>query len=289
MAMADRLLLTAKGGATTECGSDRLRRLLILLGDHDGDLRFMIPPFEQNPGAAAAVQDISGRGLHGTNVAAYGATEGHFIRGRMLSAMLDGTADCWNIPDNVLLSFGTGVADTPFSLGVAFCMDAENAANKNLIAKYGAAGTLEWRLFLDAAEKLNMELYDDNAAASRGRLYDTALAVNTWYVAIATYSGVGTDTPQTGVNIYLWEGAGETYMGAVDDTVLTAGAGPYVAMEQLAEAVIIGARNSAGYAEWFPGEVCMPFATARDLSATDVDGVTDAEKAIRLMVSLLEL
>ena len=51
MALADRLLLMAKGGATTEAGADRLRRLIVLLNGAGGQLSFMLPPFERNPGA----------------------------------------------------------------------------------------------------------------------------------------------------------------------------------------------------------------------------------------------
>ena len=282
MAMADRLLLTAKGGATTECGSDRLRRLLILLGDADGDLRFMLPPFEQNPGAAAAVQDIGGHGLHGTNITAYDATSGHMIRGRMLSVVLNMDDEYWNIPDNALLSFGTALVDEPFSVGIAFKFDT-GAAIEMLIAKDDnvAVTAREYALFLDAADKINMVLYDDSVPASEGMLYNTALVVDTWYVAIATYNGVGGGDAEAGVHIYLWEGVGETYLGDVADTEVTAGV--YLAMEDLAEPVLIGARNAAAHADEWGGEICIPFLTARELSAAD------AQKAIKIMVSLLEL
>ena len=109
------------------------------------------------------------------------------------------------VADNALLSFGDSADDEPFSIGCAFNYYPANAALKILIAKWDDITPLaEYRLYLDAAEKINLVLFDNSVAnASRGRLYNTALTAHQWYVAIATYSGVGGASAEDGITIYL--------------------------------------------------------------------------------------
>jgi len=276
-----------KGGATTEAGADRLRRLLNTLGNADGDLVFFLPPFERNPGAGAALQDISNRGLHGRNVTAYDSGSGHNIRGRMLAARLNGNDEYWEIADNVLLTPISGGVDAAFSVGCAFNMRAVNASTKTLISKYdNQTPNYEWRIHLDATERIVLQLLDNNVVNGyRGRYYNTPLIANTWYVAIATYNGVGGTDAADGITVYLWDGASETWLGAVDDTDFN-GAGVYVDMEDTAQPVMIGAADTAAGPnpdDFWDGDISMPFMTRRELSAKE------AEKAARLMVSLLEL
>ena len=271
--------------ASVEVPDELLGKLLNILGDGDGDLVFLLPLFESDPGAGDDIQDLSSVGLHGANVNAL--TYAPYIRGSLLSYRLDGTTDSLDIADNVLLSSIAGGVDVAGSWGCAFNMRTANAALKYLIAKWDdQTPNVEWRLFVDAAEKINFGVMDDSVAVSdKTRLYNTVLPVDTWFVVVATYDGQGGATPEAGINLYLWDGATKSYLGAVDDTTLDGG-GVYVDMEDTAQHVSIGAADTAAGpvpATWFGGDIALPFMTRRQLSAGE------AEKAVLTIVELLGL
>jgi hypothetical protein len=205
----------------------------------------------------------------------------------MLAARLNGTDELWEIADNALLSAISGGVDAAFSVGCAFNMRVVSAANKILISKWDdQTPNAEWILYLSALEYPSFELFDNSVLnGEEGREDQTAVAANTWYIVIATYDGRGTADPKPGINIYRWDGASETWDGAVDDADIT-GAGVYVDMEDTAQPVMIGAADTGAgpvAAEFFDGDICMPFMTMRELSAAD------ARKAAELMVHLMGL
>ena len=251
-----------------------------LLGNHDGDLAFLLPFAEGTLGANADVQDLSNRGLHASNITAVDLAP--VIRGDLLSVRMNGTDEYMEIADNVLLSAVSGGVDVAASWGCAFKFDAPDANLKTLISKYDNNTTnQEWRIWVDAAEKINIDLWDDSAAARGGRLYNTALDARVWYVVICTYDGRGGPAPQDGLNIYLWEGDGHSWLGAVDDTDGTAGV--YVDMEDTVQPVMIGASDAAAAERFWPGEMMLPFMTRRELSAGD------ARRVAETMVHILGL
>lgn len=266
------------GGASVFRETEHLEELLGILGNHDGDLSYLLPYLEGTLDAAADVQDLSSRGLHAVN-----PIERDYppvIRGDLLSQRYNGTDEYMTIADNALLSaIGAGV-DVPASWGCAFMIKAVGT-EQILIAKDDdvAATAREYALGLDNAEKLFINIYDDSVPATRGRYYNTALLINTWYVVVATYDGRGAANAELGLTLYLWNGATHAYMGAVDDTTTTAGV--YVDMEDTAEPVLVGARNNAARSEWFNGEQMMPWMTRRELSAEA------AERAILHMVHIM--
>ena len=261
-----------------------LDRLLVLLGDPDGDLCFLLPFFENTLGAAADVQDVSSRGLHAVNQVAVDNVP--VIRGNLLSYRSNGTDETMEIDDNVLLTPISAAVDVAFSVGIAFKLDALNAANKHLISKWDDQTPLaEWRLYLDATENPSFELMDNSVGATGnlGVSDATVVDIDEWYVMIGTYDGRGTDDANDGMSIYLWNSG--AWLGAVDDTLID-GAGAYVDMEDTATPVMIwGADTAAGpvAAEWFDGETMLPFMTRRELSAAQ------AELVARQMVRLMEL
>lgn len=270
--------------------ASELSRLMNLLGDSDGDLCFWLP-LGETMGAGADIQDSSSRGLHGTNPVA--ADNPSVIRGGLMSRRFNGVDEYMEIADNVLLTPIAGGVDTAFSVGCAIKMDAVSAAEKFLICKWDDQTPLrEWRLFFDVTEDISFQIADNSVVnARRGRSYDTALVIDTWYIVIATYDGVGGPDPEAGMNIYLYtDGVG--WNGVVDDIDDNGGGGPYVDMEDTAQPVMIGAGDTAGGPvpdEFWPGEMMMPFMTRRDLSEADIFGVSGAERVARQMVRIMEL
>jgi hypothetical protein len=260
-------------------------RLLGLLGDPGGDLVFCYPFYENTLGAGADVQDISSHGIHSVNQVAVDNVP--VIRGNLLSYRLNGTDEFLETPDNVLLTPISAGVDVAFSVGCAFKLDALNAANKHLISKWDDQTPLaEWRLYLDATERPTLELMDNSVGATGniGREDATAVAIDEWYILIGTYDGAGGEADIPGsINLYGWT-TGE-WMGAIDDTTIN-GAGAYVDMENTATPMMIGAADTAAgpvAAEWFDGEIMLPFMTRRELS------VNDALRVARQMVRLMEL
>ena len=261
--------------------TEALERLLVLLGDPDGDLRFFLPFFENTLNAGTSVQDISSRGMHATNVVA--VDDPPVIRGSMLSYRFNGTDEYLEIADNVLLS-AVDTVDIACSWGIAFKLDAVSAAIHSLIAK-GDMTTpdAEWQMSLTALEYPAMTACDDSvgAAAVLGREDQTAVDVDEWYIMIATYDGAGGDPGvMDGMNIYLWNGG--TYLGVLDDADIDGG-GAYVDMEAGTGGVVrIGASNTGGAAaEFFDGEIMMPWMTMRELSADEARLV--AQQMVKLM------
>jgi len=261
-----------------------LDRLLNVLGNADGDLCFFLPFYEDTLGATSDIQDISARGLHASNIVA--VDNDPVIRGYLRSVRLNGTDEYLEIPDNVLLTSISGGVDAAFSVGCAFNLHAVNAAIKCLIGRWDSTTpNFEWMLGLTALEYPCFRIADDSAGATgdEGREDQTAVAIDTWYVLIATYDGRGTADPKPGMNIYRYDGATHTWDDAVDDADI-AGAGAYADMEDLAIATRIGASNTGGVAaEFFNGEIMMPCYTRRELSAAD------ARRAALLMVEMMGL
>lgn len=267
--------------------SVELRKLMGLLGDAEGDLRFFLP-LGETMGAGADVQDLGNRGLHATNPVA--ADNASVIRGGLMSRRLNGTDEYMQIADNVLLT-PVDTVDIAFSVGCAFKLDSVSAAIKTLIGKWDlTTPNAEWRLSLTALEYPAFEVFDDSVGGSNmGREDQTAVAIDTWYIVIGTYDGRGTAAPNDGMSVFRWDGAVLAWNGAVDDANIDGG-GVYVDMENTATNVHIGADYTGGAVSlFFPGEVMMPFMTMRDLSVTNNYGITGAEIVARQMVRIMEL
>jgi len=226
------------------------------------------PLFESNPAAAADVTDIGPRGHHIDNTTAF--DDPPKFRGHMLAYTFNGTDEGLNLADHSDFTFGNGTADSAFSVGCWFKAESSAAAIEHLICRIDKNATNnEWTLNLDAAGKINFDVYDNSVPAYEGRLYNTAITDNRWYFAVGTYDGTAGATASTGINIYLAL-ASESSISAVDDTAHDNGV--YVAMEDKAVLTTVGycADLAGAPGEWFQGEIWGPFVVAEELSAAQV-------------------
>ena len=179
-------------------------------------------------------------------------------QGSGVSVSLNGTADEADTPDVAALSFGDSAVDTPFSI-IAWVNQTATTGIKAIFSKFDAAGTLrEYQLVLDAAEKLNLTLYDESADAYIGRLYNTALGTGSVLMVAGTYNGSGGPG-----GIVLYSAA-----AVIDDTDYTSGT--YVAMENLATVGRIFSSGSGTPVEFFSGSGLCVLVVARALSADEM-------------------
>lgn len=234
------------------------------------NIRMFLPFLESDPPVTAGyITDAGPRGHHFTSLVALDTDPR--IRGMMLAYALNGTDEGLNLPDHADFTFGNGAADSVFSVGCWFNASTPAAAIEGLIGRYDslAATNLEWRLFLDAAGKVNFVLHDDGVPASIGRLFNTAVTAKRWYFVVGTYDATEADT---GIDIYLATATSPS-ITTVDDTNNSAGV--YVAMEDKTVLTSIGytVDAGAGNAEWFEGEMWGPFVVAEELSASKVSNL----------------
>jgi len=135
-------------------------------------------------------------------------------------------------------------------------------ASNTLIAKYdaGVGVAREWRFWIDAAGKLDLELYDESVDTTEIAISSAALTQGQMQFVVATYDGVSA-TPE----IYLYvDGA------AVNDGTSTE-TGAFVAMEAGATPLTIGCDGlSALPANEFHGRMALPFVTGKELTAAEV-------------------
>lgn len=149
--------------------------------------------------------------------------------------------------------------DAPFSCG-AWIRPTEIATNV-IMAKYDSAGAAEeWRLWIDAAGKLSLELHDASASASEIATTTTALTLGQWVMVTATYDGTAA-TPE--VNLYV--------DGQLANNGTTAETGAYVGLEAGAAPLTIGCSGvTALPVAEFHGRIAMPWLTGKELTAAEV-------------------
>ena len=157
--------------------------------------------------------------------------------------------------DHADLSFaGTG----GMSLGA--WIRPNTVTNNCIMAKYDVAGTdREWRLWIDAASKLDLEMYDDTANLSSITVSSaTAITKGAMQFVVATYDGVAA-TP--GVVLYVNGSAvaGTTTTGAWTDMI--PGATP----------LTVGCSGVTATPTFeFHGRIALPFITGKALTAANV-------------------
>lgn len=181
--------------------------------------------------------------------------------GSGLSVSFNGTDQEADTPDVAALSFGDASVDEPFSI-VAWVNQTATTGIKEILTKYDITTGLtkrEWRFFLDAAEKLNLVLYDESVPANIGRLYNTALATGSVLFVAGTYSG---SILSSGVKLY-------SAAALIDDTDVASGA--YVAMENTASLVRLGfSQGAAAGVNFFPGSMACVALVAGALDADEL-------------------
>jgi hypothetical protein len=149
--------------------------------------------------------------------------------------------------------------------GAAFSVGAwirPNAIASNVIlAKYDSAGNAEeYRFWIDAAGKLDLELHDASASTKEVAISDSALTINQLQFVVATYDGTSA-TPE----VYLYVNG----VAANDGTTTETGA--FVAMEAGAAPLTVGCGGvSATPTTEFHGRMALPFLTGKELTAAEV-------------------
>jgi hypothetical protein len=157
--------------------------------------------------------------------------------------------------DNAAYSF-PGAA---FSVG---CWIRPNAIASNvMLAMYDSAGlNEEWRFWIDAAGKLDLELHDASASASEIAISDSALTLNQWVWVVATYDGTSA-TP----DVWLYVNGAAVNDGSTTET------GAFVAMEDTGSLLTVGCGGvTATPTTEFHGRMAMPFICGKELTAAQV-------------------
>ena len=149
--------------------------------------------------------------------------------GSLWALDFDGTDDEADTPDLARFSFGDGNADQPFSIVALVNPDTVAAGDRVLLAKENSAAAEEYR-FQIATANPELVLTDESASAIISVIASTVSVVGTWTLVAATYDGSGSNM---GLNIYT---------DGVSDISSRSASGTYVAMENTAALVHLGAR-----------------------------------------------
>lgn len=172
----------------------------------------------------------------------------------------NGTSQYGTIPDNDIYSFGTGTADSAFSI-FALANITDTAALRTIVAKFGGVAN-EWELVISSADKLQLALYDQSAAVSPNLTQTTATThQGAWCLYGATYSAA-TGGATAANDMALYEN-GLAVAGTAGNNA------SYVAMENLGSAVAIGS-NSAHSTGWYPGSLALVALVAKAMSASEM-------------------
>jgi len=176
-------------------------------------------------------------------------------QGQLQTVDFDGTDDEADTPDANGLSFGDGTVDQPFSVIVLCKPDVNNAA-MTLLAKENASTAEEWGLELNASGHLVLRLTDESASAILTGTFATAVGTG-WVLLGATYDG---DRASVGIRCYK---------NGARQTTAAGGSGTYVAMENTAALVHLGARYSTK-AQFFNGPMALAIVVGRMLSEDEM-------------------
>lgn len=175
------------------------------------------------------------------------------------SMSFDGVDEYFNVADNVNLSFGNGVTDSPFSFSTWVKMT--DATRFYLLSKGLVFSTnYEYLFNTDALDRLGLYLYDSSQNSRIGRIYNTALTgfQGQWIHICSTYNGNGLSS---GIKLYL--------NGTQVDN-LDSNSGTYVAMENGNRNMNIGRTETGVYANGLIDEVSI---FNSELSASDVTAI----------------
>ena len=159
--------------------------------------------------------------------------------------------------DHANYTFGNGTVDSAFSVGAWIRPNA--IASNTIMAKYSAT-VREWRFWIDASGKLDLELYDESADGTEIAASTAALTAGQWVHVVATYDG-GETAPV--VNLYV--------DGALANDGTTAETGAYTAMEDTATPLTVGCSGvTATPVNEFHGRIALPFITGKALTQAEV-------------------
>lgn len=159
--------------------------------------------------------------------------------------------------DSANYTFGNGTVDSAFSVGAWIRPNA--IASNTIISKYSAT-VREWRFWIDASGKLDLELYDESADGTEIAASIAALTIGQWVFVVATYDG-GETAPV--VNLYV--------NGTLANDGTTTEAGAYTALEDTATPLLVGCSGvTATPVNEFHGRIALPFVTGKELTSAEV-------------------
>jgi len=221
--------------------------------------------FYGTPGSGTTEYDLSGTNNDATYEASGSWASGDKINKGMVNALdFDATDDYLSIADAANLSFDDSSGEAVTWSG--WFEVVATAVSQVVISKWdetNAAELREWKIELTSDEKLQISLYDESANVVTYRVTDAALAVGVHHWSI-TYDGSGGATALDGANCVIYVDGLAVASTATND-------GAYVAMEDLATDVFVGAETgTAAIDEFFQGNMAsgLPIDSA-ELSAND--------------------
>lgn len=174
---------------------------------------------------------------------------------------LNGTDEFVTITDHDDFSFGDGSTDSAFSIAAWVNFDSSGGSTQNIISK-GETAQFEWRIQA-LNDDLLLFLADVANGGSIGVKTDMALT-DGWHFVVATYNGDGS---RDGIALYVdW----------VKQTTVDTGAGVYVAMDNLAANVLIGAEQAGASGHWKGGLNNIAI-FSKELTAVEIASLTGGE------------
>ena len=174
-------------------------------------------------------------------------------------------------PDIDFFSLGNGLADTPFSLGMALVL-APASGNQRTFFKSSIASNREYELLIGGPSPRygQMEIVDQSVDVS-AVIYN---ANGIWmkpgdlHIYGWTYDGSGGATAANGMNHYR--------NGLQDPSPTRNNNAAYVAMENLAATPVIGGDGvGTGFMGYILGGLCGPYITKQQLTAAQERALSD--------------
>jgi hypothetical protein len=163
--------------------------------------------------------------------------------------------------DNANHSF----ASAAFSVGAFIQMTEALGTARSIIAKWGNSNNREEYDFrLDSSGFPVLDLHDASESASEIATSDDAVTPFIWQSVVATYDGSEGTSANAGIALYI--------QGSAVSAITLTDSGTYSAMEDGAEGLCIGGRDSLGtVAQEFEGRIALPFVTGKQMTAANIN------------------
>jgi len=183
-------------------------------------------------------------------------------------ALALGDSDYFTVVDHADFTFGDG-NDTPFTF-IGWFKCVSDGGLQTLIAKNEAA-KIEWAYYLDASDKLSLQLYDQSVAKQIVVATDVAIT-DGWHFLAVTYTAsrdasavVGWPSSTVGVRFYVDRTEVDATISTLDST--------YVGMENLGSEVAVGASSNA-HGDKFAGDIDNVAILSKALTTIEIASLT---------------
>jgi hypothetical protein len=171
----------------------------------------------------------------------------------------NGSTHLGTSPDTANLSFGTGAADSAFSVLVLGNV-TNTAAVRTFVAKDNGSTLREWSFRIAASDVISFFLHDQSAGVAVSRSSDAVITQGSIGLIAGTYSAA-TGGATAGNDITLYEN------GLVKASTATNN-GAYVAMEDLTHPLAIGSLGTVA-SNPFQGSMGFVIVCQKNLTASD--------------------